>query len=99
VTEKPIAEIEAIILGFPDLMWHHCPDSRGCSGTPGLPDFIIIGPRGIIWREAKPHPGELPRGGQVAWKYAVMANLMNYDVWTPADVASGRVRAELLALL
>lgn len=95
MAEKPIDAIEEILAGYPALLWHRCPDSRGCCGIPGLPDFLIIGPGGILWREAKPHAGEHPRGGQVAWKYGIMAHVMNWAVWTPADVASGLVQREL----
>jgi hypothetical protein len=100
VTEKPIAEIEAILNEYPAILWHHCPDSRGCQGTPGLPDFIIMSPYGmVLWREVKPHAGEHPSGSQLTWRYTLQAIVMNYDVWTPADVASGRVRYEIEAIL
>lgn len=97
--EKPVAELEAMLQNeFPELFWHHCPDSRGCHGQPGLPDFIVVGPRGLIAREAKP-PGEHPRGGQVGWQYALLAAGVPCSVWTVQDLASGLVRAELEALL
>lgn len=83
-----------ILAGFPGLLWHHCPDSRGCHGTPGMPDLIIIGPSGVSWRECKP-PGDHPRGGQVTWKYGLIGAGQDWAVWTTADVASGLVRAEL----
>jgi hypothetical protein len=98
MAEKPIAELEAILHGYPALFWHHCPDSRGCHGRPGLPDFIVAGPGGLLGAEAKP-PGDHPRGGQVAWRYALLAGGTPYVVWTAQDIASGRVRAELEALL
>lgn len=97
--EKPGNELEAILLReFPQLYWHHCPDSRGCDGQPGLPDFIVVGPRGVIAREAKP-PGEHLRGGQVGWRYALLAAGVSCAIWTAQDIASGLVRAELEALL
>jgi hypothetical protein len=99
MTEKPVAEIEKILTSYHSLLWHHCPDSRGCHGMPGMPDFTVIGPRGELWIEAKPHEGEHPHGGQLAWKYALIALGVKWVVWTPADIASGRVRLELEALL
>lgn len=95
MAEKPVDAIEAILAEFPRLLWHHCPDSRGCHGTPGLPDFLVIGPNGIYWREVKPHAGQHPRGGQVAWKYGLMTLVMSWGVWTAADVDSGYVRSDL----
>jgi len=99
MAEKPVGQIERIIAAeYPSLLWHHCPDSRGCHGRPGLPDFIVVGPGGIICREGKP-PREHPRGGQVEWLYGLEAVGVSCRVWTPDDVASGLVRAELEALL
>jgi hypothetical protein len=97
MTEKPIAAIEQLLERTP-LLWHHCPDGRGCHGRPGLPDFIIVGPRGIAFREGKP-PGQHPRGGQVDWRYAIVANGLSYGVWTTREEAGGLVAAELEALL
>lgn len=86
-------------MSYPALLWHHCPDSRGCHGTPGMPDFMIIGPKAELWVEAKPHAGAHPRGDQIAWKWCLAALGVRWATWTPADIASGRVRAELEALL
>ena len=97
--EKGIAEIEAILGEYPWLLWHHCARSQTCHGTPGMPDFVIIGKHGEIWREVKPHYGEHPRLGQIAWKYGLLGAERDWDVWTPDDIASGRVRSEIEALL
>jgi hypothetical protein len=97
MTEKPIADVEQLLERTP-LLWHHCPDSRGCHGRPGLPDFIVAGPGGVVFREGKP-PGQHPRGGQVDWRYALSALGLSYSVWTARSVSSGLVAAELEALL
>lgn len=83
---------------YPGLLWHHCPDSRGCHGSRGLPDFLVVGPKGLIARECKPR-GQHPRAGQVQWKYTLTANGLSWGLWTPPDVAGGLVRAELERLL
>jgi hypothetical protein len=98
MAEKPVAEIEAILGQYRTVIWHHCPDSRGCHGRPGMPDFIIAGPGGKLWREAKPD-GDRPRGDQLNWKYTLIALGCDYGVWTPTDVVSGRVRREIEAIL
>jgi hypothetical protein len=99
MAEKPVAELERILSAeYPALLWHHCPDSRGCHGRPGLPDFVIVGRRGVIGREGK-RPGQHPRGGQAEWRWALEAAGVSCAVWTERDIASGLVRAELEALL
>jgi hypothetical protein len=97
MAEKPVGDVEELLERTP-LLWHHCPDGRGCHGRPGLPDFIIVGPGGIAFREGKP-PGQHPRGGQVEWRYALQAVGVPWAVWTVQDLASGLVQAELEALL
>lgn len=62
-----------------------------------MPDFIIIGPAGISWREAKPD-GDHPRGPQITWKYRLMAAGADWGVWTPRDVNGGLVEAEVARL-
>lgn len=99
MAEQGIDAIEAVLAEYPALQWHRCPDGRGCHGSPGIPDFVIAGARGVLYREVKPHAGEHPRGGQVAWKYALLAVGADWGVWIPADVDSGRVRRELEQLL
>jgi hypothetical protein len=99
MAEKPVGRIEQMLKAeYPSLLWHHCPDSRGCHGPAGLPDFIVVGPRGIICREGKP-PGQHARGRQVEWGYALQAVGVSCSVWTAEDMFSGLVRAELEALL
>lgn len=93
--EKPVSELEAILATYPDLLWHHCPDSRGCEGIPGMPDFLVVGPRGLIAREAKPHAGELAQGEQVRWRYALIAAGISCNTWIPDDIGNGRVHTEL----
>jgi hypothetical protein len=56
---------------------------------------VVIGPNGLLCREAKPHAGEHPRGGQISWKYSLGAAGISYGVWTPESIADGLVRAEL----
>lgn len=97
VTEKPVGEIESILAQYPGLLWHHCPDSRGCHGTPGMPDFIVIGQHGVSWREAKPD-GDHPRGDQITWKYGLIVAGANWGVWTPGDVNGGLIHAQLETL-
>lgn len=85
-----------------ELLWHHCADSRHCMGTPGLPDLIIAGPRGVIYAELKSADGETD-ADQDKWIWTLRRStfpypLMRMYIWTPADLESGEIRAQLLVL-
>ena len=61
-----------LIAQFEQLAWdrglyvHCCGDGRRCEG-PGLPDLIIAGPRGVIFREVKSAAAPALRDDQKAW--------------------------------
>jgi hypothetical protein len=94
-----------------DLLMHHavnrCP---GCglvlpSGTPGFPDVVAIGPHGILLRELKTRTAILSPAQKI---YARILDglivdqphrLPLFDVWRPADQASGRIRRDLVAIV
>jgi hypothetical protein len=65
--------------------------------TPGLPDDILIGSRGILWRECKTQKGK-PTPAQVKTGEALRAAGQDWDIWRPADWYSGRIRLELMAI-
>lgn len=81
------------------LLWHHCRNSRSCSGYSGLPDLIIVGPRAAVWVEVKPSRGARLRPEQTTWRYALSAAGHYHNVWTPDDLESGTVRSILLGLI
>lgn len=59
----------------------------------GFPDLIVIAPGGgLLFRELK-QPGKQLRAAQRDW--ADILSGQDHDVWKPADLHSGRVRAEL----
>jgi hypothetical protein len=76
--------------------WAHFPDSRRQHGLPGVPDLIILGRGGVLWRECKSQWASL-RSDQVTWKYALVAGGADWAIWRPADLASGLIEAELRA--
>lgn len=110
--EKPITrgmtekQLLALIVGElrklePAVRWHHCRDGRQCQGTPGIPDLVITGPGGTIFRELKnEYEGTSP--DQDRWAKALYrpgtAPERPWALWRPADWASGRVAAELAAV-
>ena len=65
--------------------------------TPGLPDDVLIGPRGILWRECKNQTGK-PTPAQVKTGAALTAIGQDFAIWRPEDWLSGRITAELAAI-
>lgn len=76
---------------------HYCGDSRQCEG-PGLPDLLIAGPGGILWREVKSAAAPQVRADQQAWMRMLRAAGADVAVWSEEDYGSGRVEAELEAI-
>jgi hypothetical protein len=75
---------------------YHFPDSRRVSKR-GFPDWVLVGTRGLLWRENKIPPDGLS-SEQRAFGYALQALGADWAVWTPADWYSGRIETELEAI-
>ena len=69
--------------------------SRGT--TPGVPDDILIGPRGILWRECKTMRGKVTPAQQ-AMGEALLAAGQDWGVWRPDDLLSGEIAEQLAEL-
>jgi hypothetical protein len=65
--------------------------------TAGLPDDILIGSRGILWRECKTAKGKVTAAQQQAGEKLTAAG-QDWAVWRPADWFSGRITRELAAI-
>ena len=72
------------------------PDSRRMPAR-GWPDRVFIGPRGHLFRELKTAAGVLTHDQRLLG-YRMKAAGLNWAVWRPADVASGKVRRELQSI-
>lgn len=64
---------------------------------PGFPDDVLIGARGVLWRELK------REGGRVTPAQALMHEQLraagqDVAVWRPRDLLSGRIARELRQL-
>lgn len=79
------------------VLFHHCQDSRKCSGA-GLPDLILAGPNGCLFREIKVSPFDVPTSQQKSWLYMLKASGQDAAVWTSADLANGTVENEINAI-
>jgi len=76
------------------LLVHHCPDSRRCTGTPGLPDLIVLGGREILLAELKGRDGETS-SVQDLWLYHLHQAGVPYYVWRPQDWEAGTIQEAL----
>lgn len=65
--------------------------------VPGYPDLTLCGNRGVLFRELKTEVGKLTRT-QEEWLTRLSKASQDADVWRPADLASGRILAELKAI-
>ncbi|VXA93085.1 VRR-NUC domain-containing protein [Citricoccus sp. K5] len=81
----------ATLLGW---RWFHVHDSR--RSPAGFPDLVLVHPgQGrTLWRELKTAKGRVSPDQKV-WLADLVAAGEDADVWRPADLASGRVLAEL----
>lgn len=87
------------------LLVHHCRPARMQSGnwaTPiqgdvGFPDLVIVGRRGLLLRELKSEHG-LVKPGQAVWANRLEVAGVDFAVWRPSDLASGRIVTELGAI-
>jgi hypothetical protein len=70
---------------------HHC---RMTGSQRGFPDLVLIGARGIRYRELKVPPDGLT-SEQRAIGYRILAAGGDWAVWTPEDWASGLIEREL----
>ena len=73
----------------------HVYNSRGT--TPGVPDAILIGPRGILWRELKTMRGKLTPA-QEQMGHALTVAGQDWGVWRPSLLLSGVIAKELAAI-
>lgn len=77
------------------LLVYHTRDSRG--SNPGFPDLVIVGPRGVLFRELKSAAGKVTRP-QSLWGDGLTEAGSSWAVWRPEHLLDGTIRAELQSL-
>ena len=88
------AQLQAEIVGLAlelGLHCHHCPM---LTSSPGFPDLVIIGDRGVLWRELKVPPDKAT-SEQRAFGYRLEASGQDWAIWTPKSWWSGRIQHQL----
>jgi hypothetical protein len=78
------------------LLWHTCSRATEpyCHGTPGLPELIITGRDGVIFRSLAAGD-QITSGPQDRWAAALTRSGNDWAVWRPADFDSGLIGREL----
>jgi hypothetical protein len=90
--EKAVRRILALN-GHPRTVYgYHVADSRRSAA--GWPDWVIIGGRGVLWRELKSAYGALT-AEQRQVGYLLQAAGADWDVWRPLDFVTGRIAQEI----
>jgi hypothetical protein len=79
---------------FPGLLIHHCPDSRRCEGGRGMPDLVILSPKGILLAELKSDDGETS-AEQDLWLYTLWLAGLPWAIWRPRDWNAGKIQKRL----
>ena len=79
------------------LLWHHCNDSKRCTGSAGMPDVIIVGVRGMLFRELKTGIGRRS-AKQTEWYWNLKAVGADVGTWREDDFNNGTVEREIAAL-
>ena len=95
-----LAEVGALASRL-SLLWAHFnvvyKGRRDLQGHHGFPDLVIAGPRGHLFAELKisGKPSPAPQ----RWKWGLLAGGASWHLWRPADLAAGRIQAELERLM
>ncbi len=77
-------------------LWaYHTRNSKGCE--PGMPDWVIVGTTGILWRELKRESGSLTPAQREVGERITRAG-GNWKVWRPSDLLAGRIARELAGI-
>lgn len=93
MTEEQLMEAVRSLCKYRGLIVFHCHDSRGSWG-PGFPDLVVVGPGGVMFREAKSKRG-VATARQDWWGARLMEAGADWSIWRPDDLASGRIQREL----
>jgi hypothetical protein len=76
------------------VLFHHC--RRGAPGSiDGFPDLVLVGTRGVLFREIKASFGDDPSRGQTNWIWQLRAAGQDAGIWTVTDLLTGIVADEI----
>jgi hypothetical protein len=109
MTERELLARIALLADKKKLLYHHCLDSRQCMGRGGIPDLIIVGPKGLILAELKSDDGETDAEQDLwIWTLEQVSTLCSHDcsqrgrrlwrIWTPTQLLDGTIASDLSQL-
>lgn len=92
MTEAELNTHVRTMIAMRHLFGYHVRNSIGSSS--GWPDWVIVGPRGILFRELKSENGQCSREQRMVADKLRGAG-QDWDVWRPSDLMSGIIAKEL----
>lgn len=95
VTERMLQASVIKLCELFGIAYYHTYDSR--KSVKGWPDMAFCGARGFMTRELKDAKRKLT-AEQQHWGLMLRAAGVNWNVWRPADLQSGRIQRELEAI-
>jgi hypothetical protein len=95
VTEKQFQDTVVAMCKLLGVFCYHPYFSR--KSAAGWPDLALCGDNGFLLRELKTEKGRLTREQQ-EWGARLRSVRIDWDVWRPDDLLSGRIKSELLAI-
>lgn len=95
MTEKQLQDAVIAMCKLFGLHWYHTHDSR--HSVRGFPDLFICGRGRALARELKNDTNK-PTDDQLQWREWLRRAGIDWDLWRPADLRSGRIQRELEAI-
>lgn len=92
MTEAELEDAIEALCGEYGVFRFHVPDSRKMRR--GLPDDILIGLRGVLWRECKTSNNQLSTSQRVVAARLIRSG-EDFRVWRPDDLRSGKIAADI----
>lgn len=89
------ARLKALLEDF-GLWGYHMRDSRTAERK-GWPDWVILGPRGALFRELKTERGRLTPDQRRVRDRLTNAGL-DWGIWRPSDLVNGTIHRQLLTI-
>ena len=77
------------------LLVYHTHNSQ--RSEPGFPDLVVVGCRGVMFRELKTHKGRLTQA-QATWIDSLQRLGQDAHIWRPEDLMAGRITDELTTI-
>jgi hypothetical protein len=95
MSESQLQAAVTDLCGYRGIWWYHAHQPQ--HDNAGFPDLVLLGPNGALFRELKKATGKLS-GAQLDVGLRMDAAGLDWALWKPADLHSGRIQRELGAI-